>query len=226
MRHTIILIASLILFNCMAQKQAVLPSIGQNDESTQIYRLQAGDKIELIVMQRRELSGEYQIGPDGTLALPLAGNIELKNLTRQQAEEKVKSALKQYYSPLSLMLKLLTFQSSEFYVIIGEVKKPGVFPVTNNTSLVKAIGNAAGFTDDAEISNIKLIRNGSEKQVVLINMHDIVNKGDFSRDYYLQKDDIIFIPRKKLANWLYPIEQVLPIIQAGLLVLITVNQLN
>jgi len=225
MKKLIFLLTSVLLLGCSAHKQALLPSTRQDDRSKDLYRLQAGDTIELIVTQRQDLSGEYKIGPDGTLALPLGGNIELKNLTREQAEREIETRLKKYYSPISLILKIKTFQSNAFYVIMGQVKEAGVYPIVNRISLLKALGTAKGFTQEADLNNIQLIRNAPEKQVIQIDLNEVMQNGDFSQDYILQKDDMIFVPRKPLANWMAPLKEILPIVQVGLLALITVNQL-
>jgi len=225
MKTVLLIVISIFVFSCSAQQRFTMPSTKQDTQKQSPYLLQAGDKVELIVAQRQDLSGDYIIGPDGLLALPLAGSIEIKNLTREQAESKIESVLKKHYSTISIILKIKSYQSSAYYVIIGEIKQPGTYPIINRISLLKALGTAGGLSEDAAIGSIQLVRNAPDKSVININLHDILHSGDFSQDYILQKDDMIYVPRKTLAGWMYPLKQILPVVQVGLLALITVNQL-
>jgi len=116
MKNILVIVTLMFLLSCSAQQKVLVPSTKEDTQKHAPYRLQAGDKVELIVAQRQDLSGDYIIGPDGLLALPLGGNIEIKNLTREQAESKIESFLKKHYSTISIVLKIKSYQSSAFWL--------------------------------------------------------------------------------------------------------------
>lgn len=86
--------------------------------------------------------------------------------------------------------------------IFGEARNPGVYKLTQGLTLVQALGKAGGYKEEAVIDEIKIIRGGLEKpQIIAADVKAIFEEGDITKDSYLQKNDIIYIPRSKIANW-------------------------
>ncbi len=223
--RTLIIILGLLLIGCTANRQTRLhTSVDHHDRAE--YLLQSGDAIELIVMQRQELSGEYKIGPGGFISLPLVESFKIANLNRKQAEMKIKNALRKHYTPVSVLLKIKSYQNNDFYVIMGEVNEPGVYPIKNRVSVFKALGMAKGLTDDADMGRIQLARHSESGQVYEINLKELLKSGDFSQDYLLQKNDMIFVPKQRIASFLNPLKRIIPAVQVSLLAIITLNQIK
>ena len=63
-------------------------------EAAQTYRLSAGDKVHVAVFNEDNLSGDFVIGPDGRVALPLAGPVQAAGLTLPQFQQAVTARLK------------------------------------------------------------------------------------------------------------------------------------
>jgi len=221
MKNLSIILISVFLFNCSGAVVGNIISTEDAQGKSKAYRLMAGDKVELQVTQRPDISGEYTLDPDGSLSLQLIGNVTLRGLTRQEAQDTLQNKLEEYYSPISVVLKLKSYQSSEFFVVMGEVRAAGVYPLKDRISVLKALGMAQGCTPEAAISRIQLIRNSPGQQVLKINLKEILNDADFSQDYILKKDDMIFVPRKKLWNVMLSLNQIMPTMQFGLLTFLT-----
>ncbi|MBI5893811.1 MAG: nucleotidyltransferase family protein [Deltaproteobacteria bacterium] len=86
--------------------------------------------------------------------------------------------------------------------IFGEVQNPGAYKLKQGLTLVQAIGMAKGYKEEALIDEIRVIRGGLDKpQIVATDVGALFEKGDISKDITLQKNDIIYIPKTKIANW-------------------------
>lgn len=226
MKTLLILLLMGLMISCSSTSPLDLPSTQNDSRPSSIYRLMPGDEIELIVSQRQDISGSYTLDPAGALYIPVVGRINLNGLSQAQAEDSLYAALSQYYSPLSITLKIMSFQNDEFVVIMGEVAKPGIYPIENRLTLLKAIGSANGFTRSANLSKIQLIRNAPQRTVVEIDFNKLLKESNYGQDLILFNDDLIFVPAKPLSNALDIISDYLPLLQITLLTVATFNQLN
>jgi len=186
----------------------------------------AGDVIEIQITQRQDLSGEYTLGPDGSLFLQEIGRIQVSGLEQEEAEARILVALQELYSPVSVSLRIKRFQGSEFVVILGEVEQPGKYPIQNQLSLIQLIGEASGFTRDADLSRIKLVREDGTIEPIRINLKKLISNGDLKQNLVLLKGDLVVVPRRPLRMGFSSLNELLPLAQLLLLVLVTYNQTN
>jgi polysaccharide export outer membrane protein len=102
--------------------------------------------------------------------------------------------------------------------VMGEVKNPGSYQIqTAGLTLMDALNLAAGPTEDGNINEIRLIREMSEQQgVKVVDLDNILAKGDFSQNYLLKDNDIIYIPRKGIAGFNYFLRQIDPFLRTFL----------
>jgi polysaccharide export outer membrane protein len=97
--------------------------------------------------------------------------------------------------------------------VMGEVDEPGSYPIKNELSLLTAIGLAGGPTEDAVTSNVQLIRDrGLGGGVITINLDEVMQTADFSQNYMLKRNDIIFVPKKGIAKFNYYLRQINPFV--------------
>jgi len=99
--------------------------------------------------------------------------------------------------------------------VMGEVASPGAYPVqTAGLSLLDAINLAGGPTEDGNVSEIRLIREMMDQEgVKTIDLDRILAKGDFSQNYLLKDNDIIYIPRRGIAKFNYYLRQIDPFLR-------------
>lgn len=226
LRFIVLLAGMCILFSGCG---STLPPINQADTGVypDAYLLGAGDVVELIVYQRQELSGDYIISPDGTIGLPIAGNVKIADLNRLEAEKALKEALSQYYSPVSLLLKIREYQRNEMFVILGEVRNPGTYPIRNQVSLLTAIGLAGGLTEDAAITRIRLSRNRDLPGGVYgINLNDVTKDANFAQNYVIRRQDVIYVPRSRTASLLGALNKITPLMNAVILATLLVSSIS
>jgi polysaccharide export outer membrane protein len=98
--------------------------------------------------------------------------------------------------------------------VMGEVKQPGAYQIqTSGLSFLDAINLAGGPTENANIDEIRIIRNMKENNAQVISLNSFLEDGKFSENILLKDDDIIFIPQKGIAKFNYYLRQIDPLLR-------------
>lgn len=161
------------------------------------YRLQPSDVLNITVHGQPDLTTKTRVSSDGFISFPLLGKVKTAGLTAQELEENLKSALEKDYLVSAQVLVFIEEYHPRQVSVVGEVKKPGKFdmPLEKDMTLMEAIAMAEGFTKDAYIKTIKIVRSedGKEKTII-VDARDITVKGQKDKDIVLQPDDVVVVP--------------------------------
>lgn len=144
------------------------------------YVLGTGDQIRLVVYGEDDLSGTYEIGSTGVVALPLIGNITAANITISQFEEAVRAKLMAgYLQNPHVNAQVVNYRP---FFILGEVAKPGSYPYVNGLTVLNAVALAGGYTYRAQSDGALVVRaNDPSKTERRIREEDAVLPGDIVR---------------------------------------------
>jgi polysaccharide export outer membrane protein len=108
------------------------------------YALGAGDKLRITVFGEEDLTGEYAVTGNGTIAFPLIGDIAAVGHTLADVQEAIRAKLASgYIKDPRVAVEVLEYRT--FY-ILGEVNKPGEYPYRANLTLDQAVATAGGYT--------------------------------------------------------------------------------
>lgn len=122
------------------------------------YTLGSGDRVRVTVFGERELSGEFEVSAEQTLAMPLIGNVRAGGKTVRQLEREIERKLLEGYLKAPQVSAEVT-NYRPFY-ILGEVKNPGSYPFVNNMNVMNAVAMGGGFTHRALKGDVFLSRAG------------------------------------------------------------------
>jgi len=112
------------------------------------YRLGVADKVRVTVFGEAALTGEFLVGGNGKISLPLVGETQASGLTIAEFQDEVAAALRDgFITEPRVSAEILTYRP--FY-ILGEVSTPGEYPYTNNLTVLNAVATAGGFTYRAD----------------------------------------------------------------------------
>ena len=112
--------------------------------------------------------------------------------------------------------------------VMGEVRHPGSYQVqTTGLSVLDVINLAGGPTENANVSNIRLIRDLKEQRGSrIINLDRMLHDNDMSTNYLLRDNDILFIPQKGIAKFNYYLRQIDPFMRTFISGALINNALN
>lgn len=95
--------------------------------------------------------------------------------------------------------------------LIGEVKAPGPVPFVPNLTMGQLIAQVGGWTDGALYEEAAVIRALPDvTEILTVDLRQLLLEGDRRIDQYLQPNDIVFVPRTKIASWNAFVNQILP----------------
>lgn len=144
------------------------------------YTLSAGDKIRVIVFGEETLTSDYVITSAGNLSFPLVGNVPAQGKTVEQLQEALKTRLGDgFLREPRVSIQVVAFRP--FY-ILGEVARPGEYPVSTGLTVEQAVAMAGGYTYRANRKKAYLKR-ATEPEERMINLREgmIVRAGDTLR---------------------------------------------
>jgi protein involved in polysaccharide export with SLBB domain len=161
--------------------------------SSQFSKLRVGDLIYISFsdVERPPQKMEVNIPDNGIITLPYNIHVKADGKTTSELEKDIRDA---YVPKLYVTLTVTVRPDQRFYYVDGEVRAPKSWPYWGETTVLRAIANAGGFTDFANKKNIELRRQNGERFVinyykalkdskldlaVYPNDHIIVNKGRF-----------------------------------------------
>ncbi len=133
----------------------------------------------------------------GKVRLPLLGSVNIAGYTQDEASEMLIKKYKKYIRNPYVLVEI----KNQRVVVIGEVKKPGIVPVTNGTmNVIEAIARSGDLTDYASRNDIKVIRGDLRKPE--IRTIDLTKMSALSvSSLYLKPNDILYIQPRELKGY-------------------------
>ncbi|MDR3702967.1 MAG: polysaccharide biosynthesis/export family protein [Candidatus Sulfopaludibacter sp.] len=167
------------------------PAIGA-PVNTRTFIIGAEDVIAVSVFENTGFSVQPQaVRPDGKITMPLLGEIVAADKTPEELADEIKKILVDRYmkEPPHVQVIVVDVRSKNFY-LLGEVNKPGKFPLVVPTTIMQALVNAGGFRDFANKKDIKIQRGN---KIFKFNYVEASKGKHLEQNILLQPDDNIFV---------------------------------
>jgi polysaccharide export outer membrane protein len=188
-------------------QQAVPLSRGQEENQVngrdyfiREYIIGPRDLLEIKVFELPEFDHTVRVSEDGSITLPLIGNVQIGGLTKDKAEKKLSELLEKYIKKAQVSIFIKEYQSSRV-AIIGAVEKPGMYELVGRQTLLQMISQAGGFKDTAA-NEIYVLREGQDGTAasISIDLEDLMINGNQNLNIPIQANDVINVPVDKLIN--------------------------
>jgi polysaccharide biosynthesis/export protein len=161
------------------------------------YRLGPGDLVRITVYNNPDLATEAEISQEGKISFPLIGEAALGGLTRAEAEKAIAERLGAGgFVPDAHVNLLITQHRSRQVSVIGEVHKPGKYPINHPTVSVTDLLAAAGGVTPKASHVITVIRTDQSGGTLRhqVNVNEVLGAGDLSKNVRVGSGDIIYVP--------------------------------
>jgi polysaccharide export outer membrane protein len=165
---------------------------GPHDDS---FIIGADDVLAINVWKEPEVSRSVPVRSDGKISLPLAGEVQAAGETPRQLELEIAKRLQSYMSEPEVTVIVQQINSQKFN-ILGQVLKPGSYPLANSPTVLDAIALAGGFRDFAKKKSIYVLRQspGGGQVRLPFNYKDMVKGKNSDQNVKLQPRDTIVVP--------------------------------
>lgn len=189
--------------------------IGTEKWTTENYRIDMGDALEISVWQVEELNRVVVVRPDGKISFPLIGDVPAAGYTIDELSKDITARLKTYIKNPQVTVMVASYGGKKV-IVLGEVANKGIIRFTEPIRIMEILALSGGYTDSAGLKSVLVIRGNPEKptDVIVVDVIDIL-KGKLNENMYVEKNDIIFVPRSFIGNVAYFIRQIGPLLGAA-----------
>lgn len=158
--------------------------------------LGTGDVVKISVYNNPDLSVETRVSASGFITFPLLGQVAVGGLSTAAAEKKVASLLVSGgYVKNPQVNIIVTLMQSQQVSVLGQVNRPGRYPIEGSRTLLDVLAQAGGISADGGdvVSLLRVREGGAAKQV--IDITDMVRRGDVAGNLEMAGGDVIYVER-------------------------------
>jgi polysaccharide biosynthesis/export protein len=159
-----------------------------------------GDVVKMTVYGSPDLSVETRVSESGMMTVPLLGQVQVAGIPVAAAEKKIAQGLERggYLKKAQVNL-LITTMTSQQVSVLGQVNRPGRYPVDGKRKVLDLLALAGGIAPEGG-DTVDLVRSRDGKTTrETIDVVDMVRKGELNRDYEVSAGDVIFVERAPRA---------------------------
>jgi polysaccharide export outer membrane protein len=121
------------------------------------YLIAAGDVVGVRVFNQEPMSTRTKVRTDGRISVPLLGDVDVRGKAPVAVAKEIETRLKDFINSPLVTVTVEEFQPATVS-ILGEVGHPGTYPLDQNASLLTALANAGGLTENASRDSIFVLR--------------------------------------------------------------------
>lgn len=158
------------------------------------------DTIQIDVFNVPDLSREMQVDASGRISMPLVGTIEASGRTAGELADAVKATLRGRYVRNPEVTVNIKSSVSQVVTIDGQVTEPGLYPVTNQMTLLRAIASAKGLSEFASQDDVVILRIVAGRRMAGLYNIDAIRRGAYD-DPAIYANDMIIVgdsPQRRL----------------------------
>ena len=180
----------------------VFASPYDRDSLAEEYRIAPGDMLQIFVWREPDLSREVRVRTDGLVTVPLLGDVAAVNKTPQGLSAELAQQLGRFVTSPTVTITIV-YSSTQRFFVVGQVTKPGEFPLLGRTTLLQALALAGGFQEFAKTEEVKIIRQDvalaegryrTRELVLPANYKALAQGQNLHQDFVLKPGDVIVVP--------------------------------
>ena len=165
------------------------------------YLLGYGDVIEVKFFNNEQYNEVVAVRPDGKISLQRVGDIRVVGMTTSELDKIITETYSEILIDPDVTVFVREFGGQEFYVM-GEVAKPGKYPVEKGMTLLRALATAGGPKETAKLNSVILLRadEHGRAEATRVNLDLSYLRDDMRRDLSLRAYDVIYVPKTFIAD--------------------------
>jgi polysaccharide export outer membrane protein len=182
------------LFSGCADPAVQRQVIPQPASDPKPYTIGSDDSLDILVWKQPDLSGTVRVAGDGTITVPLLGNVPAAGKTTDQLAHALTTDLSRLVHNPKVTVRVANPQSQVVYVL-GEINKPGMLALNSGEVLSQAIASAGGFTPYANLRKVRVVRREEGNPVeMVVNFAKVQDGDDLTSDIALERGDTVIVP--------------------------------
>jgi polysaccharide biosynthesis/export protein len=161
------------------------------------YQIGSQDLLEVAVFGQPDMARTVRVNTKGKISLPLIGQLDAVGLTAQQLERLIADRLSEKYLQDPQVTVFIKEFTTLRFTVEGAVNKPGVYPLTGQMTLLRALAVAGGQGSLSDVSEVMMFRvdNANKRSTLTFDVEKI--RAGQLIDPLVQNDDLIVVRRSK-----------------------------
>lgn len=177
------------------------------------------DTIEVDVLAVPELSRELQVDASGRISMPLAGTIDARGKTAGELAADIEGALRQSYVRNPQVTVNIKNSVSQVVTMEGQVVEPGLYPVTNQMTLLRAVASAKGLTEYARVDDVVILRTVDGQRLAGLYNMAAIRRGMYA-DPAIYANDIVVVGDSPARRMFRDLVSVAPLLASPLVAIL------
>ncbi len=159
------------------------------------YEIGADDILAINVWKEPDLCRTVPVRPDGKITMPLLGDLQAAGRTPRKLQQDIQQSLQAYVSVPEVTVTVQEVRSLKFN-IVGQIMKPGSYPLSESMTVLDAISVAGGLGEFAKDNNIYVLRVFPDGTSVRLPFHykQVLKGNNLSQNVRLQTRDTVVVP--------------------------------
>jgi polysaccharide export outer membrane protein len=155
------------------------------------YVIGLGDVLRVTVWKEPDLTGDVTVRPDGMITVALLGDVQAAGQVPADLAATLVTELRRYVENPRVTVSVTQATSARVYVV-GQMMRPGEFPLAGGMTVLKALALAGGFREYARPEDIVIVR--EDQTVIPFNYKRVADGKDVSQNIRLAAGDTIVVP--------------------------------
>lgn len=158
------------------------------------YVIGADDVLSIVFWRDKDMSADVVVRPDGQISVPLLNDIRAAGYTPEQLGQVLVNASSKYIEQPSVTVIVKEINSRRVF-ILGQVAKPGAFPLISDMNVLHVIALAGGVLEYADMKNITIVRkeSGGERRFKF-NYKEVLKGRSDGQNLILKPGDTVIVP--------------------------------
>jgi polysaccharide export outer membrane protein len=185
-----------LLLSACGHKQPKYNYAAEPDPRKQEYVIGASDVLRISVWRNPDLSGEAIVRPDGTITLPLVGDLRAAGRTPGQIRAEITQRLGAFIKDESAIVTVaVAIINSYRFTVSGNVEHPGTYASTHIVTVTEAIALAGGANRFADAEASIIIRSDEKgTRRIPVDYPGILSGARAQQDLPLLAGDTLYVP--------------------------------
>jgi polysaccharide export outer membrane protein len=189
-------------------ERILMSSLSSKRDPYRDYKIGPEDLLEISVFEEEKLNKTVRVSSQGNISFPLLGILKVNGLTVYEMEKEIRDLLVEKYLQNPHVSVFIREYRNQRISMIGAVEKPGVFDVSGQKTVLDLLAIAGGLKEDAgqllflirpvradeEASEVKKDPDGEVPRTFIIDLEEMLIKGDLTQNLPLYHGDVINIP--------------------------------
>jgi len=158
------------------------------------YQIQPGDQLLISVWKEEDMVRDVLVRPDGRVTFPLVGEFMAAGDSVENLRLRISDRLEKYIPDPVVTVSVRELTGNRVYVI-GQVNRPGVFPIVRNVDVMQALSMGGGTSTYAALNKIKILRRENGKLIAIPFEYGEIEKGKhLEQNILLKAGDVVVVP--------------------------------